>query len=73
VDAETRPVLHCLVYRYTKAGREYQVIPFADWGAARDEYLLEGWRFIGVDPGDELLLVRHEQLERSRQPLKRRQ
>jgi hypothetical protein len=63
---DARPVLRCLIYRYLESGREFKIVLLSDWCQARDEFLLGGWRFIGVDPADEHDLTVHEGVERSR-------
>lgn len=65
-------MLHCLIYRYRdRGGREFAIVRLSDWCLARQDYLLGGWRFIGVDPADERALQMFEGIERSRL-LKRR-
>lgn len=72
MEAESRPVLHCLIYRYReRGGREFSIIRLSEWCLARQDWLLNGWRFLGVDPADEAALQVHEGIERSRL-LKRR-
>lgn len=61
-----RPVLRCLIYQFTGPRLTYQVIPLEKWEAERDVMRGLGWRFIGVDPCDEMALVLWEQGERSK-------
>jgi hypothetical protein len=64
VDA---PALRCLIYRYGPFGLLFDVVTLAHWVDARSEYLLAGWRFIGVDPCDEDDLARYERMARIQQ------
>ena len=65
VDA-LRPVLRALVCRYAEGHWIWDIVPLSHWHAARDEYLMAGWWFVGLDPADESDLTRAEMVERSR-------
>jgi hypothetical protein len=62
-----RPVLRALVCRYVDGRWRWDLVPLTDWHAAREEYLIAGWWFVALDPGDESDLARVEMVERSRQ------
>jgi hypothetical protein len=61
------PVLRALVCRYVEGCWSWDIVALKDWHAAREEYLMAGWWFVALDPGDECDLARAEMVERSRQ------
>jgi hypothetical protein len=67
-----RPVLRCLLCHYIDGRMAWEIVALQHWIAGREEFLAAGWWFIGLDPADECDVVRDAQIERSRQPLKRR-
>jgi hypothetical protein len=61
---DERPDLRVLVCKYVEGVWAWDVVSLKHWHAARQEYLIAGWWFIGLDPCDECDLARFEQRAR---------
>jgi hypothetical protein len=63
---DDRPALRVLICTYVDGDWQWDVVSLQHWHTARQEYLIAGWWFIGVDPCDECDLARWQQLTRAR-------